>query len=206
MTNLDTAGLRRSSRILAHDERPKRMTLFTMLYLVTNVVATRTSVIRNASSYTTRAITYTEEVNRSFDGTPNFTRSFAFATSLADNEYYTLKETLKQEDADDFIQAMLKEVDAHEKSNYWTLINISDIGRNKIILSIWSFKRKRYPNGGINEQKSRVCAHGGIQQWEINYWETYNPVVTWISVRVLLEIAIKYEIPTRLNHFVLDFP
>ena len=95
MINLDTAGLRRSPRTLSQYERPKRMTFFTMICLVTNVVATNASVIKNTSSYATRALIYMEEVHINFDGTPNFTHRFFFATSLADNESYILKEALK---------------------------------------------------------------------------------------------------------------
>ena len=57
MINLDTTGLHRSPRLLAHDKRPKRMTFLTTFCLVTYVVATSASIIKNASSYTTRAIT-----------------------------------------------------------------------------------------------------------------------------------------------------
>ena len=205
MINIDTAGLRRSPRILAQDERPKRLKFFTILCLVTNVASTSVSVIKNTSSYATRTISYMEEVNRNVDGTPNLTHPFAFAISLADNESYSLKEALKQEDAADFIKTMLKEVDAHEKTNHSKLMKRSDIGRNKTILSTWSFKRKRYQNEEINRHKARLCAHGGIKQWGINYWETYAPVVSCISVRVLLAIVIIHGLPTRSIDFILAF-
>ena len=116
--NLDTVGLRRSPKMLAQDGRPKRVNFFTILYLVINVVVTSASVIKNTSSYVTRAIAYMEEINRNFNVFPNFTYPFALATSLANNESYTLNEALKQEDAADFIQVMLKELDAYGKENF----------------------------------------------------------------------------------------
>ncbi len=82
----------------------------------------------------------------------------------------------------------------------------STIGDHKTILSIWSFKRKRYPSGLINKWKARLCAHGGMQQWGVNYWETYAPVVNWISVRTLLAIAVMNDLPTTAIDFVLAFP
>ena len=45
-----------------------------------------------------------------------------------------------------------------------------------------------------------------MQQWGIHYWETYAPVVNWINVRVLLAIAIIYELPNISIDFVLAFP
>ena len=59
----------------------------------------------------------------------------------------------------------------------------------KTIMAIWSFKRKRYPDGSLNKHKARLCAHGGQKTWGKDYWDTYAPVVTWASVRLLLIIA-----------------
>ncbi len=56
----------------------------------------------------------------------------------------------------------------------------------KPIKAIWSFKRKRYPDGRILKHKARLCAHCGMQTWGEKYWETYAPVVNWLSVRMML--------------------
>ena len=76
---------------------------------------------------------------------------------------------LKQPDAADFIHAMIKEADDHESRDHWDLVprweNQSDV---KAILSIWDFKRKWFPDGRINKHKSRICAHGGMQQYGVN--------------------------------------
>ena len=123
-----------------------------------------------------------EKVNMNFDGTPNIHHPLAFASSLADNETYNLKEMLAQSDVADFVNAMIEEINAHESNDHWKLVPRSTIGDAKTILSVWSFKRKRYPDGKINKHKARLCAHGGMQQWGVNYWETYALVVNWISV------------------------
>ena len=39
------------------------------------------------------------------------------------------------------------------------------------------------------KHKARLFSHGGMQQWGVNYWETYSPVVNWISVRHPLAIV-----------------
>ena len=39
-----------------------------------------------------------------------------------------------------------------------------DIKRHQIMM-IWSFKRKRHPDGSLNKYKARLCCHGGQQQW-----------------------------------------
>ena len=76
----------------------------------------------------------------------------------------------------------------------------------KTILAIWSFKRKRFPDGRVNKHKARLCAHGGMQTWGVNYWETYSPVVNWLSVCTLMALSIIHELETRSIDFVLAFP
>ena len=44
-----------------------------------------------------------------------------------------------------------------------------------------------------------------MQQWVLNYWETYSPVVNWISVRSLLAIASIHGLTSIKIDFVLSF-
>ena len=45
-----------------------------------------------------------------------------------------------------------------------------------------------------------------MQTWGINYWETYSPVVNWLSVRTLMILSIIHDLETRSIDFVLAFP
>jgi hypothetical protein len=45
-----------------------------------------------------------------------------------------------------------------------------------------------------------------MQQWGVNYWETYAPVVNWISVRFLLILSKIVGLESRAIDFVLVFP
>eukprot|EP00957_Ditylum_brightwellii_P185840 14149142-Ditylum_brightwellii.AAC.3 len=51
-----------------------------------------------------------------------------------------------------------------------------------------------------------MCAHGGMQQWGIDFWETYRLVVNWIVIRTVLAIVSIHSIPTKSINFVLAFP
>jgi hypothetical protein len=109
---------------------------------------------------------------------------------VASNETFNYKEALQQPDYHDFVKAMIHEVDNHEKQAHWTWTKQCDLPPGtKTILSIWSFKRKRYPDGTLNKHKTWLCTHGGMQTWGQNYWETYASVVNWASVQILLDIA-----------------
>jgi hypothetical protein len=94
----------------------------------------------------------------------------------------------------------------HEFQNHWTLMERKDLPfGTKTILAIWSFKRKRFPDETLNKHKARLCAHGGQQTWEQDYWKPYAPVVTWASVRLLLIVAIIHSLKSKCIDFVLAF-
>ena len=85
---------------------------------------------------------------------------------------------LLQPDKAYFILSMIKEAEAQESRSHWTLMKKSEVnnkhknkdGNLKTILSIWYFKRKRFPDVILMKHKARICAHGGMKQWEVNYW------------------------------------
>ena len=204
MVNLKESGLRRSARGTKSIERYG--TFFARMCLVTSAFML-TYQTSHPSTFISRVMNQYEKVNANFDGTSNGSHPFAFAAATADNESYTFGEMMKEADRADFINAMIDEVRSHEDNGHWELATRSSIPRGiKPILAIWSFKRKRFPDGTLNKHKARLCAHGGMQQWGVNYWETYSPVVNWISVRLLLSIAIMNDLPTTAIDFVLAFP
>jgi hypothetical protein len=57
----------------------------------------------------------------------------------------------------------------------------------------------------LNKHKARLCVHGGQQTWGQGYWDTYAPVVTWASVRLLLIVAKIYGLKLKSIDFVLAF-
>ena len=108
---------------------------------------------------------------------------------------------------------MIKEVESHKFRIHWTLTKSSQVknkhknrdGKLKNILSIWYFKRKRFPYGKLIKHKSTLCKHGGMQQWGVNSWETYDPVVNWISLKSKLDIENIHEFTSTSIGFVLNF-
>jgi hypothetical protein len=77
---------------------------------------------------------------------------------------------------------------------------------SKIIMAIWLFKQKQFPNGTLNKHKACLCAHGGQQTWGRDYWDTYASVVTWASIHLLLIVAKIHGLQSKIIDFVLAFP
>ena len=38
------------------------------------------------------------------------------------------------------------------------------------------------------------------------YWETYAPVINWLSVRIVIILSVLNDVETRSIHFTLAFP
>ena len=233
MINLATSGLRRSQRIhnqnsgprviaytsTSRNERPftqsfktgKRLSFYSVFCNIGLLWSFCTTdaphfVHGQCHSYVSRVSNDYERINGLFDDTINdvIHHVKAYTTS---NENFTFSQMLKEDDYREFFQAMLDEISVHEERNHWTLMERRDmpIGA-KTIMAIWSFKRKRFPDGSLNKHKARLCAHGGQQTWGQDYWDTYAPVVTWASVRLLLIVAKIHKLESKSIDFVLAFP
>ena len=120
-------------------------------------------------SFHAKTLHHLEVLNMNADSTYNYIQPLAFATSKGDNETYYFHQAMQQDDREDFIDTIIKEIDDHTINLHWKVVRRSTIGNAKIIKAIWSFKRKRRPDESLLKHKARLCAHGGIQQYGENY-------------------------------------
>ena len=97
---------------------------------------------------------------------------------------------MKQEDKMSFVDAMEKEILDHKNGEHWSIVHRNTLpNKARPIKAIWSFKRKRKPDGELLKHKASLCAHRGMQKWGDSYWETYSPVVIMLTVRLILAIG-----------------
>jgi Reverse transcriptase (RNA-dependent DNA polymerase) len=117
-------------------------------------------------------------------------------------------QAMKQPDAQKFLEAALDEIRTHEVNKHWEVIPIDQLPSGTPVLDpVWSMKRKRrLRNNEVYKHKARLNIHGGQQEYGVNYWETYAPVVTWAAIRLLLVLALMYRWHTVQIDFVLAYP
>ncbi len=134
----------------------------------------------------------------SFTGSPHFMK----AGSKSDPDTPGIKEALGGIHRDDFLEAMGKEIEELEEHETWNVMEKSDVpeGAN-IIPSTWAFKIKRTPSGEVRKFKARFCVRGDKQIEGVDYFETYAPVVSWSSVRMLLGLTLQYGWATKQVDF-----
>ncbi len=172
----------------------------------TVLVHAHQTVATTKPSLLATAVNRYHQVNTLYDGTVNCFSTLA-QSSGASNETFTYKQALREPDYHDFIKAMVHKIHDHKKWDHWTCMQHSNMPeKTKTIMSIWSFKHKRFPDGTLNKHKAHLCAHGGMQTWGTNHWKTYAPVVNWANAPLLLAVAKIRGLPLKRIDFVFAFP
>jgi hypothetical protein len=110
-------------------------------------------------------------------------------------------------DSEDFIQCQKDEIAGLKKFDVMDIHHISELPpRAKLISSIWSYRRKRLPNGVLLKYKSRICVNGKEQEFGRDYWETYAPVASWTTIRLLMLLSSIMNLKTRQVDYTQAFP
>lgn len=137
-------------------------------------------VQQGATCFQSRVMEYHDFLETNFDGTANNISPMAqiYMTTKANKETYNLKEMMQEPDKEKFIEAMNKEVTSLFKEKIWIKVPRQEMKnhyakqradglkiKREQIMMIWSFKRKRHPDGTLDKYKARLCCHGGQQQW-----------------------------------------
>ena len=76
-----------------------------------------------------------------------------------------------------------------QKQHTWSLVPLPP--HKNIIPCKWVYKLKRHSDGSIARYKARLVARGYLQQFGLDYDETFNLVVKPAIVRLLLALAVQ---------------
>ena len=67
---------------------------------------------------------------------------------------------------------------------------------DNILASTWAFRKKRYSDGLLKKFKARFFVRGDQQVNDVDVFETFSPVVAWITVRILLILSMIQRLKT----------
>ena len=115
----------------------------------------------------------------------------------------TLKEAMNGPDASGFMKAMEIEIDTLMKMQAFIVVDKQSW--MNVVSSVWAFRRKRFPDGAIRKLKARICARGFEQIEGVDYFETFAPVVQWMTVRVVLIMTILLHLENKQIDYTAAF-
>jgi hypothetical protein len=129
---------------------------------------------------------------------------------LADPDTMYHHQAMKEPDADKFLIAMKKEVEDQYQNGNFTIIPKSQLPKGATVLpAVWQMRRKRdIKTREIKKYKARLNIDGSKMRpgkhYDIN--QTYAPVASWNSIRLLLTMTVVHNWKTRQLDYVLAFP
>ncbi len=132
---------------------------------------------------------------------------FAFAAKANNEDTPNYHQAMNGPDALGYEKAMDEEYYSLKALDPWDEVPRSEAiekGAN-ILPSTWAFKCKRYPDGTVKKYKARWCIRGDRQIEGVDFFETYAPVVSWSTVRLLLIMSIVLGLATRQVDYTLAF-
>ena len=125
----------------------------------------------------------------------------------SDPDYPTFAQAMSGPDFQEWEAAMRTELETLIGMNTWTIVPRAEaLAKGKrIIKSTWAFRQKRTPDGVPTKKKARLCVRGDTMQKDVDYFESYSPVVQWSSVRLMLILSIVHGLETRQVDYVNAF-
>jgi hypothetical protein len=90
-----------------------------------------------------------------------------------------LHQVLRQPDAIEFMEAIIKEINGHINNDHWKLIPRTEVPEDtEVVPSAWAMQRNQdLIRGRVTKHKARLNLHGGKQEFVRNYYDTY---VLWL--------------------------
>jgi hypothetical protein len=128
------------------------------------------------------------------------------AEMMGDIMYH--QQVLKQPDAKDFVQAVIKEVNGHADSNNWMLQKQSNVHEDiQTVPSVWSLRHKcNLATNKVRSHKARLNLHDGKQIYGVNYFETFTPIERWFAIRLMIIFGIIFCWAIQQVDFVMAYP
>jgi hypothetical protein len=121
----------------------------------------------------------------------------------ADADTLTFSEAMNHPSAEKFWEAAQTEIDTLNEFEVW-----DEVTRKpwmNVLPGTWAFRIKRFPTGLICKLKARFCARGDRQIENVDYFDTFAPVVSWNTVRLLLVLSIELGLATKQVDYTAAF-
>ena len=104
---------------------------------------------------------------------------------LSEFEPRSIKDVLENEG---WIEVMNEEIEQIEKNKIWSLVPRPK--DKNVIGTKWIFKNKLNEKGEVTRNKARLVCKGYAQEEDIDYEETFSPIVRLEGVKIVLSYAV----------------
>lgn len=109
-----------------------------------------------------------------------------------ENRPMIVKDAIPCPDGKEWMKVVEEEMESMRVNQVWDLIHL--LPGRKAIGNKWVLKIKRKSNGAIERYKARLVAKGYIQQWGIDYEETFSSIVRFASIQLILSLVTSLDL------------
>jgi Reverse transcriptase (RNA-dependent DNA polymerase) len=160
------------------------------------LIATMKSFLCDSDNLQARMMKLIHEEKLDEDGLLDSVHLLAFAARANADDTPNINQALNGPDAEGFYDAMKQEMEQLESMGAWEVVPRSQASSKNILPTTWAFRRKRFPDGRVRKLKARMCVRGDKQIEGVDYFETYAPVVSWTTIRLLLVLSVIADLKT----------
>ena len=126
------------------------------------------------------------------------------ARKAKDPDLPTTWEALSGPYAEQFWEAMDKEVQSLESKGTWDIVDRSEVPPGmKVTPGTFVQRIKRHPDGSLSKFKRRWCYRGDLDDADIG--NPYSPLVGWPTIRAAMLLAATHNWKSRQVDFTLAF-
>jgi hypothetical protein len=113
----------------------------------------------------------------------------------------------RQVDANTFIEAQRPEIDdLMDINTFESIPKINLPPRTQYLDLIWTYRRRRRPDGSLKKYKARLCVNDSRQIQGIDYTESFAPVVQWSTIRMVNTLDAMHNLKGKQIDFTQAFP
>ena len=129
-----------------------------------------------------------------YTGLPNL-EIYISTTLIDEDEPYMYDRAINGLNSEEWIKAMIEEVGSLIKNQMQELINLTSLKPPyKPLAGKWVFKVKKGKDGEVLRYKARWVVKGYLQQYGVDYDQTFTTVVKPMAFRALFAIAAYYNL------------
>lgn len=111
---------------------------------------------------------------------------------MTEDDPVNFHQAMQDSRSDKWIEAMNEEYKSMQDNSVWELIPLPE--GVKPIGCKWIFKTKRDSNGNVERYKARLVAKGYTQKEGIDYKETFSPVSSKDSLRIIMALVAHFNL------------
>jgi hypothetical protein len=143
-------------------------------------------------------------LHTSDEGLVEWLHPLALAAKANSEDTPNWHEAMNGPNSEGFWEAMATEIRTlTEKMDAWEVVERESW--MNVLPCTWAFRCKWFPDGLIKKLKARFCVRGDKQLEGIDYFETFAPVVSWTTVRLMLILSLILGLATRQVDYTAAF-